>query len=105
MVQYAGIKTNKSTLIPSAWIGENKQLGGIMFNSRKPIQKPFYLRVYLKYKAADSEIDDSINSGENRGGLLDLLFYIYISQGLHKKKKKNPAQDSHSEVSTGNILV
>lgn len=49
-------------------------------------------------------MDASINSAENRGVFLDLICSFYITQGLHKKKK-NSARDSHSEASSGTILV
>lgn len=57
MVQYVGIKTNKSALMPDAGTGETKQVG-ISFNSRKAIKNAFYLRV----RAGDTEMDASVNS-------------------------------------------
>ena len=73
---------------------------GISFNSRKAIKNPFYLRV----RAGDSDMDASINSAENRAVFLALLCSLYTAQGLHKKKIFS-ARDSHSEVSSGTILV
>lgn len=99
MVQYVGIKRNKSALMPNAWTGETKQVG-ISFNSRKAIKTLFYQRV----RAGDSEMDASINSAENRGVFLALLCSFYTTQGLHKKKSLS-ATDFHSEVSSGATLV
>lgn len=78
-------------------------MGGIRFNSRKAFKNPFYLRVYLKYKAAHSEIDASINSGENREWALGLaLFYSHCTGTAQEKKF---SLRFCSEVSSGIILV
>lgn len=82
MVQYVGIKTNKSALMSDAWTRETKQVG-MSFNSRKAIKPPSYLWV----GAGDSEMDASINSAEKQGCVLGLALFSLPCTGAAQERK------------------